>query len=195
MQMQCPTGSSWRRRSHRPSSLRDVPAEEQPHRTWRPSPRGACLCWPRPTGVRRGGRARNSNRHQPPSPRLRARDGDAQAKVHRTHAAVAAARDAARLLPTISPDAGPDAPVPDARHEQRRGAFLAGMPGSMTMMTHAAGRWTWAGREAFLMSIRWTTRRLAIDASLPRIRVPRRHQFVTRRRARLTALPKTVLPS
>jgi hypothetical protein len=73
-------------------------------------------------------------------PLLQARAGDAQAKVHRTATAVAAAHDAARLLPTMLAERGPTRRYLLLIMNNAEVRSLGGMPGSVAVIVARRGK-------------------------------------------------------
>ncbi|HUS20652.1 MAG TPA: DUF4012 domain-containing protein [Aeromicrobium sp.] len=73
-------------------------------------------------------------------PLLQARAGDAQAKVHRTATAVAAAHDAARLLPTMLAEHGPTRRYLLLIMNNAEVRSLGGMPGSVAVIIARRGK-------------------------------------------------------
>jgi hypothetical protein len=73
-------------------------------------------------------------------PLLQRRAGDAQAKVHETAAAVAAAHDAARLLPTMLAEHGPTRRYLLLIMNNAEVRSLGGMPGSVAVITARRGK-------------------------------------------------------
>lgn len=73
-------------------------------------------------------------------PLLQARAGDAQAKVHETAVAVAAAHDAARLMPTMLAERGPTRRYLLLIMNNAEVRSLGGMPGSVAVITARRGK-------------------------------------------------------
>ena len=85
-------------------------------------------------------------------PLLQTRAGDAQAKVHSTAVAVAAAHDAARLMPTMLAERGPTRRYLLLIMNNAEVRSLSGMPGSIAVITARRGK-VEMGRQGGILDV------------------------------------------